>query len=102
MTNTDFMHVRNCSIYRIVGVLMARRHPGSVGYGMGYTPKLLFCTESPHHFKTSVSIQAAMKMSSSALMPNNLLGGNCSRDLYLQANTEDGSSMFLWNIYNHL
>jgi len=83
-------------------VLLARRQPVPVGYGMGYTPKLLFCTESPHHFMTSVSIQAAMKMSPSALMPSNLLCGNCSRDLYLQATAEDGSSMFLWNINNHL
>jgi hypothetical protein len=52
---------------------MARRHPVSVGNGIRYTPKL-FSTESPHHFMTSVSIQAAMKMSPSALMPNNLLG----------------------------
>jgi hypothetical protein len=82
-------------------VLKARRHPVSVGDGMRYTPKL-FYTESPHHFMTSVSIQAAIKMSPSALMPNNLLGGNSSRDRYLQATAEDGSNMFLWNINNHL
>jgi len=80
---------------------MARRHPVSVGNGIRYTPKL-FSTESPHHFMTSVSIQTAMKMSPSALMPNNLLGGNCSRDLYLQATAEDGSNMFLWNFNNRL
>jgi hypothetical protein len=68
----------------------------SVGYGIGYTPKLQLCTEFPHYFMTLVSFQAAMKLSPSALMQKkNLVVGNCSRNLYLQASAENGSSMFL-------
>jgi hypothetical protein len=47
------------AVYTELEALLARRHPVSVGYGMGYTPKLLFCTETPspfHDFSFNPSI----------------------------------------------